>query len=548
MFESNFQRVVSLLLADLGGNVAQEVLGYLAAGSFDRLAAMAIDPSNYDDADSFFRDYQAVELLRKLDMATEVARLTKNAEKTFFDCERQCFLTNQRLYPMLENYFGDDPVLAVGLESFLSDCKEYIANLLGPLPKELTPTFGKGATFNDRVPLTTIPDKMTVCPTTTDDCYAVVRPMFERTAWSRATWECGGGWAPRPPEFVPGNRFTTVPKDTSKRRGICVEPSLNVSYQLAVGKHLKSVLRLRGGLDLSGPPSENMASKGQLLHRELARKGSLDGSIATIDLSNASDTVSKVLVKLLLPKAWFDLLDSLRSKRTNVDGKWYFLEKFSSMGNGFTFELETIIFAALIKGCGGVIGVDSFVYGDDIIVPVDIGKKLLPVLRYFGFTPNPRKTFLTGSFRESCGGDYFNGKAVRPLYIKELPNEPQDWIKLANGLRRVGLNDPSDVVRWYRFRRAWFSVLSNLPVHIRRLRGPEWLGDVVIHDDVWPSVLGGDGIWRWRVYAPVAQPVPLEHFRPSVQLAAALIGVPSEGPIPRGNVAGYKLKWVPSLG
>mgnify|MGYP001070764849 CR=1 FL=1 len=548
MFESNFQRVVDLLLSDLGGPASVAVRNALQReDALDRIAAMAIDPNSYGDADSFFRDYQAIELLRKLDLPGNLVGLEKKAFETFLACEVDCAETNMRLKPLVNNYYGGLGEMAVRVIPFIQSCKDFIADVLGSIPAELTPKFGKGATYKDRVPLTTIPDKMSSRPTVTDDCYAVVRSMFERTAWSRATWECESSWAPRPPEFVRGNRFTTVAKDNQKRRGICVEPSINVGYQLAVGSYLKSRILLKTGLDLSGPPSENVASVGQLLHRQLARQASIDGKLATVDLSNASDTISRELVRLMLPTAWYELLDSLRSKTTLANGRTYYLEKFSSMGNGFTFELETLLFAALVRGCGGKIGEDSFVYGDDIITPTKVASDLLPCLKFFGLTPNKRKTFLTGNFRESCGGDYFLGKAVRPHYIKELPNEPQDWIKLANGLRRVGRNDPGDVLRWYRFRRAWFCVLSNLPTHIRRLRGPEWLEDLVIHDDSWPSVLGSDGIWRWRVYAPIAKPIALDHFRPSVQLAAALLGVPSEGPVPRGNVAGYKVKWVPSL-
>lgn len=543
MFDSNFQHVVRLLLTDLGGDVAKEVLTHLENHDLGRLAAMAIDPSTYQDADLFFRDYQAVELLRKLNLPSETKRLEEKAIQTFFESEAACYQTNRRLKPLTENYYGDERFLV----EFVQKCKDFIADCLGPVPDVLIPSFGKGATYGDRVPLTTIPDKMTSSPTVTDDCYAVVRPMFDRTAWSRAMWECEGVWSPRPPSFVRGNRFTTIPKDTTKRRGICVEPSLNVSYQLAVGAHLKDRIRLKLGLDLSGPPSENVASVGQLLHRELAREASVKRHLATVDLSNASDTVSLELVRLFLPPVWFDLLDNLRSKFTLLRGKNYKLEKFSSMGNGFTFELETLIFAAIIHGCGGRVGHNSFVYGDDIICPLDVAANLLPALRFFGFTPNKKKTFLSGGFRESCGGDYFDGKAVRPHYIKELPYEPQDWIKLANGLRRVGLADPGDVVRWFSFKRSWHRALANIPAHIRRLRGPTWLEDLVIHSDSDAGVLFDDGIWRWRVYAPIAHPVSLEHFRPNVALAAALLGVPSDGPLPRNNVSGYKVKWVPQL-
>lgn len=546
MFDCNFQHVVQLLLTDLGGSVSQRVLSELRDGKLDNLGAIPVDPSSYDCPDKFFRDYQAVELVRKLNVPSDTIRLTKAAVDTFYTCEAECYQTNLRLKPLVDNYYGDLGNAALCVIPFIQKCKDFIADVLGSIPEELVPTFGKGATFNDRVPLTTIPDKMSNRPTVTYDCYAVTQVMFDRTAWSRAIWDSDSCWAARPPEYVRGNRFSTVPKDSTKRRGICVEPSINLGYQLSIGAHMKRRLKLMG-LDLSGPPKENVLSVGQILHRELARAGSIDGSWSTIDLSNASDTVSTQLVKLLLPAAWFELLDSVRSKFTQVDGKWVLLEKFSSMGNGFTFELETLLYASLAHACGGNVGGDAFVYGDDIICRPKVAVELLPVLKFFGFTPNKKKTFLTGNFRESCGGDFFKGKAVRPYYIKELPNEPQDWIKLANGLRRVGLADPNDVVRWYKFRRAWFRALSYLPTTVRRLRGPEWLGDIVIHDDTHAGELFSDGIWRYRCYAPVTQPVSLDHFRPRVQLAALLCGVPSEGPIPRGNVAGYKVKWVPGF-
>lgn len=259
MFDCNFQHVVRLLLTDLGGDKASEVLSYLDDANLDRIAAMAVDPNDYDNAESFFRDYQAVELLRKLDLPSETARLEEKAIQTFFECEAACYITNQRLKPLCQNYYGEERYLI----PFIQECKDFIAEVLGPVPNTLLPGFGKGATYGDRVPFTTIPDKLSSRPTVTYDCYSVVQQLLEETAWSHAMWECNSDWAPRPPEFIRGNRFTTVPKDTQKRRGICVEPSLNVSYQLAVGARLKQRLKLKAGLDLSGAPSENIASGGK---------------------------------------------------------------------------------------------------------------------------------------------------------------------------------------------------------------------------------------------------------------------------------------------
>lgn len=394
MFDNQFQRVVIGLSQDLKSEFGPKLeLAVRTAQNTTDLAeifATKIDPSSYTCPDRFFRDYQTVELLRKLDVPGDVKRLSREAEKGFYLCERNCAETNVRLNPYLFGMLNhvDDQAIS----DFIATCKEFISRVLGPVPHWLVPKFGPGATFNDRGRLTTIPDKMTSRPTVTPGC-AHLTVLLEDTAWFRALYERNNSSST--PEVVHGNRFTTVPKDATKRRGICIEPSINLSLQLAVGRVIRRRLLSRG-LDLKN---------GQQLHRDLAQRASLVGDKATIDLSNASDTVAYNLVKLFVPDAWFELLDSLRSECTFINHKWTKLHKFSSMGNGFTFELETLIFAAIIHGCGGKIGTDSFVYGDDIIIPTELSGDVLAALRYFGFTPNPRKTFVSGPFRESCGGD-----------------------------------------------------------------------------------------------------------------------------------------------
>lgn len=535
MIDKQLHRVVKALMQDLDtsrSRLVLDLIGRANGGDEDALRALfdlRVDPELYDCPMTFFRDYQATEFLRKLDIEGDVKRLSREAQETFLQCERTCAETNLRLNPFICGVFDHPDDLAI--LDFIKVCKNFARDVLGPVPDQLPIKFGPGATFNDRGCLTTIPDKMTSQPTITPGAVCLL-PLVRDSAWFRSLYERGVSCVH--PLEIYGNRFTTVPKDATKRRGICIEPSINLSLQLSLGAHLKARLKMKG-LDLK---------EGQQLHRRLAQKASLDGSLATIDLSNASDTVAYSLVKLILPTTWFELFDSLRSEQTFIENRWFKLNKFSSMGNGFTFELETLIFACIIHACGGKIGVDSFVYGDDIIVPTGIATSLLPALRYFGFTPNPRKTFTKGHFRESCGGDFFKGVPVRPHYLKELPNEPQDWIKLANGLRRVANYHSDDDCRWHLMQRAWFRCLDALPVHIRRLRGPDELGDLVINDDTWETKWYSDGIGRVKVYKPVTRPLSWSHWHPSVQLASALYGVPSEGPIPRSNVAGYRVSKV----
>lgn len=480
---------------------------------WDQLAQRRVDPRHYLDtvsgAERFRRDYQAAELLRKYPGLPGFSSQGRKdaALRGFWEAEKQCFLTNQRLDRHLRNYGLSRPEMR--LAEFIDKVKKLVSRVLGPLPDDLEGRFGPGATFESRghrfAASLTAADKMAGHFYCTSAAVPLL-PSLWRSAWGRAVLEDSGIG----PEIVEGNRFTTVPKDALKDRGICIEPGANVFLQLGVGRHVRHRLKLFG-IDLK---------HGQMLHRRLARHGSFSNELATIDLSSASDTVAYLLVKLLLPEDWFQLFDSLRCPKTRVGGSWVLLEKFSSMGNGFTFELETLIFACLAAiYCGEKLGDGVWAYGDDLIVPRAHGQGFTECLRYFGFTPNERKTFTDGAFRESCGGDFFNGVEVTPYHLTEVPDDPASWIAVANGLRRFGYNSNTHS-------RARLRVLGFIPAAIRAVRGPSDLGDLVIHDDdqrKW-QVQWRHCIRYIRVWRPVSRRVRLANFTPGVQLAVALYG------------------------
>lgn len=150
-------------------------------------------------------------------------------------------------------------------------------------------------------------------------------------------------------------------------------------------------------------------------------------------------------MQLLLPPDWYELLSALRSPVTQIDGEEHRNAMFSSMGNGFTFELESLLFYVLARATAyfrGIAGVIS-VYGDDIIVPTEMAEDLVWVLKFFGFQTNPEKSFWNGSFRESCGGHYDNGVDITPFYIREPVDNVLAVIAVANALRRWVFQDYS---------------------------------------------------------------------------------------------------------
>lgn len=220
-------------------------------------------------------------------------------------------------------------------------------------------------------------------------------------------------WAPN---LVGGNVMLTVPKNAKTDRVICYEPHMNIRLQLAVGGYIRRRLRACAQVDLDD----------QSVNRRRARSGSRTGRLATIDLTMASDTLASELVWELLPIDWACLLDDLRSKYTRLsDGSSIRCEKFSSMGNGFTFELESLIFWALAQSqCSGRVTV----MGDDLVVPSRDFEKVAYALEVSGFVLNRTKSYGTGHFRESCGGHYFRGADVTPFYIHGLPKTTLDVV------------------------------------------------------------------------------------------------------------------------
>lgn len=233
---------------------------------------------------------------------------------------------------------------------------------------------------------------------------------------------------------VEGAVLFTVPKKSDIDRCACKEPDVNMFLQKGVGHHIRSRLR-RFGINLND----------QSINRRLARQGSLDDSLATLDLSSASDSICTSVVQALLPTDWFLYLNDIRSQVVDIDGTLVRTEMFSSMGNGFTFELESLIFWALMRTVAyfenyqGVISV----YGDDLIIPSGMYEMATHVLREFGFSVNLDKSYSSGPFRESCGGHYHLGVDVTPFYLKRKPTHLTDVIRVANQLRRWAMADPA---------------------------------------------------------------------------------------------------------
>lgn len=274
--------------------------------------------------------------------------------------------------------------------------------------------------------------------TTSSELNSVFRAYFEWfPTFDEALAECRRKYGD--PKYVRGSRVSFAPKTSDCSRMICVEPNLNMFFQLGLGTILEERLKSYYGVSLSAQP---------LLNRLLARFGSKTGQFATIDLSSASDSISLRMCSNVLPAWFFETLLALRSDSTELDGDYVKLWMMSTMGNGFTFPLQTVIFSCLIRAAYSVANVSvtsadpsdpgNFprnwgCFGDDLVVHNSCYRFTSRLLHILGFEENSAKTFNEGQFRESCGTDWFCGQPVRPVFVKRL-DSLQDILVTINAL------------------------------------------------------------------------------------------------------------------
>ena len=451
----------------------------LRYGEVEQLVRKTVNPRDYSLPLRFRDDYQAVSFLKKTPLEIEGVDPLMASKEKFFESEVSCGETNARFRALCAGtkHSTSPRVIAV-----ISAAAQEVQRVLGSSVNSRewldACRFGPGA-FNhsEARGLTSLYDKLQVSPSVSHDMAEIGALLVQsQPQWARSVTNCEieGFWPLVKREdldLVPGNRIAFVPKTAVTHRTIAIEPLMNVYAQLGLGRLMRRKLRLKCGLDLDD----------QVPNQDMARRGSIDGSLATIDLSSASDTVARELVRFLLPHEWFERLDLCRSKVGYLDGKWLRYEKFSSMGNGYTFELETLIFWSLAISCVQLLELDPFevrVYGDDIIVPSLAYDLLIEVLTFCGFTANSSKSFREGPFRESCGKDFYDGLEVRPFFQKESLNEVQTLFRLANGIRRQAFKRASSLGCDATLRRPWLSVVKAVPRPIaQNLRVPAHAGD-----------------------------------------------------------------------
>lgn len=430
---------------------------------FDQLVNLECDPLHYNSAADFRDAYQATRLLSKNNFLKLSIDRKEVAMAKFSEMEDLCKRTNNRFRNL-----SLDPLYRGPNVSLLSAMIRKIGGILGDYSAE---EFFDGANWGPGVSTlikgehVSAVNKFQLETGITRDLFALLPREVLSEAYPR--WQEHLQNKGDYPTLEVGNVIITVPKDARTDRVIAVEPGMNLWFQKSIGLMIRRRLRRRG-IDL------NSQSKNQ----ELARKASIDDSLATIDFSSASDSISRKVVEEVLPPHWLTLLDACRSHYGNHDTGPRLWNKFSSMGNGFTFELESLLFyAAALAVCEYLrVPAEVSVFGDDVVIPKECYELFSSFSEFLGFQVNRKKTYASGYFRESCGSYWYDGIDVKPIFIRQMAQHPFGVYRLANSVRRLAYRRNITYGCDASFYHVWRLLVGSLPKPLR-IRIDDSLGD-----------------------------------------------------------------------
>jgi len=217
-------------------------------------------------------------------------------------------------------------------------------------------------------------------------------------------------------------RCCLVPKDFKGPRLISAETTVNQYLQQG---QMRLIMKY---IDRHPILRHSIRLQDQTFNQRRARE-SLSENQATVDLSNASDTISVPLFWYLfgeVPKLRRQLM-STRSDFMSYKGREIRIASFAPMGSATCFPVETLIFWAISMAALGETeyrnncddvrcptyyklvrrACQISCFGDDLIVPNSSLTLVFAIFHKVGFKVNVSKTCFNTPFRESCGSEWY---------------------------------------------------------------------------------------------------------------------------------------------
>ncbi len=427
-FGKDFEKALSQLLVspDLfrgfrraKGMRVPEFLGGFLARVFDCSSGLLLDEP---DIDAIFAIRQLTLMYAKLLLPCSEARVEK-AMSDYIECEKEVRRSDANLSVERLQDFKKASLVLWG--TVLQQVDEDVYNC------RIIPKHGPGATA-DRLQGNRKFNQL--------EWTERLERVFPFGEYALANWGFHSEFLSRFNFLEPGSerpvRVISVPKTLKAPRIIAVEPTCMQYVQQGL---LRSFVENIESSTIRYPSNRNVGFgvvgfTSQEPNQLLARRGSLLGDLATLDLSEASDRVSNQLVRTMTENFpnLHEGLDACRSRSADVPGHGVIrLAKFASMGSAVTFPVEAMVFSTIaFVGIARQLNepvseklVNKFrttvrVYGDDIIVPVRFVEAVIDELESFGMKVNRTKSFWTGKFRESCGKEFYDGSDVSIVRLR----------------------------------------------------------------------------------------------------------------------------------
>jgi len=320
-------------------------------------------------------------------------------------------------------------------------------------------------------------------------------------------------------------RLMAVPKTAKAPRLIASEPTEHQWCQQLTWTFMRDRIAALFGRDF-------ICFRGQELSQAMVLRSSLDRSLATIDLSSASDRLTCWTVERVLRRNP-SLLHALHATRTRYirydngsRSSFIKLKKFASQGTAVTFPVQSFVFLCLALGVciKGEVTWDKVrrlrhrvrVFGDDIIIPNHRYADMVRVLTLLGLKANETKSFHRGFFRESCGMDAWKGYDITPtrptVIIPDGPTSRKAVLDTSNNLFKKGFWNASTTLESTLGNR----ILRRLPIVGRDsgLAGrTSFVGGYVRHlDKRWSTILHRTEYRVWDIRSQAVRTRTDERF------------------------------------
>lgn len=457
----------------------------------------------FEDLDRYYEAklFSKVEMESSDDGAYKAAALS-----SFLDCNNRCRMINENFH----KYFEHDE-----LRNFLLQWRynvhEFLKSIKFKLDDRRALTTGATSLTKSRV------DPVVRYSNITSTSHLMESPLWPSLWFSRGlerptfdsgfSSECGSfsaiGSKVDYLEITPIDHIEAsfVLKSFGKYRVIWPEPTCNVYVNRVAG------LAIADCINKTHLRIDTAADK----HKKLACQGSIDGSYATGDYTSASDLIAFSLSSWLRPDTLQPYFLYGRVSQIAHSGRKDELHMTATMGCGFCWEWQTVVFYTFLQtirdlNYPDIADEQLHAFGDDIIYPPIMHDLVQRYSSVFGWKMNNSKSFATGPFRESCGGDFLSGKNVRPVYARSLLREQVDIYRLYN---RIVLDHGEEPESKY-LRHVLATLVKHTPEPLR-LYGPSHYGDVFFHSsNVDLYTLHGKN--KTRISAYVAKAIAYTHI------------------------------------